>query len=100
MASWLACTRALRHSISLAKVPRASQFGRTWRFVSSTPTLFDDEQTPTDSKADQGGAIVDPEKDGSLQEVLAIPVHKPLIPGVSRLSVKSTPHSLPGDAYG
>ena len=86
MASFFACTRVLRQSLSFAKVPPIGTLGHTWRFISSTPSFFDDGSVPADSKTEQEGAIVDPEKDGSLQEVLAIPVPKPLIPGATQRS--------------
>ena len=60
------------------------QQGATWqpvaRVFTSSPALFDEAGVPTEGKSGQG-AIVDPEQDGSLQEVLAVPVPKPLIPG-------------------
>jgi hypothetical protein len=81
MASMLARTRALCQSLRFTTAPSTSTFASAFRFVSSAPILSSNDGTGQGKLGDGTTAIVDPEMDNSLREVLAIPVPKPLIPG-------------------
>lgn len=86
-----AVARAFRafsqHALNSAR--RSGTWPSPFRAISTCPSLADDDNAPSDAKAASGRSeIVDPEKDSSLQEVLALPVPKPLMPGTARASVR------------
>jgi hypothetical protein len=84
MATLLARSRAMYQALAFARPQQTGYFGSALRFVSSTPALSDNDKSPTDGKSGQGNsAVVDPEQDATIKEVLAIPVPKPLIPGTA-----------------
>jgi hypothetical protein len=81
MATLLARSRALCQSLSLARTAQPQTFRSGVRWFFSSSSQLDDGDASDISKSQGNAAIVDPESDSTLKEVLAIPVPKPLIPG-------------------
>lgn len=88
----LARARTLGQALAFAKVPWPATPAFS-RFISASPSLHS-EDAVSKKAGSASSAIVDPQKDNSLQEVLAIPVHKPLIPSAPLRHLAPQPAGL------